>query len=127
MSFSCNKNDNNNKIINNNIIKDELKNKDFIKIEELLNKAKDIDEDYYEFLINKADFFVLKKQFNEAIDLLNEIITQAKNSNPNAYIMLCKIYFTKGEIEKGKKIINQITNLYPNNIDVIRFKDARFI
>ena len=115
-------NDKNNKIIINNLIKAELKNKDFIKIEELLNKAKDIDENYYEFLINKADFFVLKKQFNEAIDLLNEIITQAKNSNPNAYIMLCKIYFTKGEIEKGKKIINQITNLYPNNIDVIRFK-----
>ncbi len=118
-------NDKNNKIIINNLIKAELKNKDLIKIEELLHKAKEIDKNYYEFLINKADFFILKKRFNEAIDLLNNIITAAKNPNPNAYIMLCKIYFTKGEIEKGKKIINQITNLYPNNIDVIRFKGMR--
>ncbi len=118
-------NDKNNKIIINNLIKAELKNKDLTKIEELLNKAKQIDENYYEFLINKADFFVIKKQFNEAIDLLNKIITQVKNPAPNAYIMLCKIYFTIGEIEKGRQIINQINNLYPNNIDVIRFKGMR--
>ena len=118
-------NDKNNKIIINNLIKAELKNKNHLRIEELLNKAKLIDEHFYEYLINEVEFLILKKQFQKAKNLLNKIINEIKTPNPNTYIILSKIHFTLGEIEEGKKIINQIANSYPNNINVLRFKGMR--
>ena len=122
LALECDKN---NKTIINNLIKAELKNKDLIKIEALLNQAREIDENSYEFLINQADFLLLKKNFNEAIKLLNKIISRVKNPNPNSLIMLCKIYFTLGELENAKKILHQLTNQFPNNINVMRFKGMR--
>ena len=120
MSYKENLND---KFIINNLIKAHIKKKEIDKIEILLEKAKILDEKYSEYLYNKAEFFILKQEFNNAILILKDLIKNYKNSK--YHLLLSKIYFTIGEVKKGDDIINESINLFSNDFKVINFKGMR--
>ena len=62
-SLSLNE-DQNNKVVINNLIKAHIKNRDLHEIEKLLKKAELIDGKYSEYLHNIAELLILKKQFD---------------------------------------------------------------
>ena len=117
------KEDQNNKIILNNLIKAQIKTRNIDKIENFLEKAKSLDENYSEYLHNKAQLLILKKKFEEAIVVLKDLIKNYKDSKHS--LLLSKIYFTIGETEKGNNLINETMISFPNNLSVINFKGMR--
>ena len=115
--------DQSNKIIFNNLINAQIKTRNIDKIEKLLEKAKLLDENYNEYLYNKAQLFILKKQFEEAIIILKDLIKKYKDSK--YALLLSKIYFTMGNKEKGNNLINETVISFPKDLSVINFKGMR--
>ena len=112
-----------NKFIINNLIRALIKKRDVVEADKFLNIAEKIDKDFIEYLYNKAEFFVLSKKLNEAINVLKNLISNKKDSK--FYLLLSKIYFTLGDEQNGKKIIKDIYSLFPNDHKVLNFIGMR--
>ena len=121
-SLSLNE-DQNNKVVINNLIKAHIKNRDLNEIEKFLKKAESIDNKYSEYLHNTAELLILKKQFDKAILILKNLIKI--NNDPKYFLLLSKIFYTIGKKEIGDDLIKKTANLFPSNLSVINFKGMR--
>ena len=112
----------NNKVLINNILLCYLLLRDEIKAEEYLRKAESIDNEYIEFLYNKAEFFILKNKINEAEKILTD------NQNITKFLItLIRLYFNCGKIDKGKKLLNKSRKLLKNNSDFFNYLGIRYL
>ena len=115
--------DQNDKLIINNLIKAQIKKRNIEEIDKLLDKAKSIDDKYPEYLHNKAELLILKKKFDDAIIILKNLIKIHKD--PKHALLLSKIYFTLGETEIGNNLIKETAISFPSDLLVKNFKGMR--
>ena len=69
----ANKISENDKVLINNLLLNYIKLKDESKADELLIVSENLDKNYEGFIYNKAQFYILKEKFNEAIEILKKI------------------------------------------------------
>ena len=112
-----------NKFIINNLIRALIKKRDVVKAEKFLKIAEEIDKEFIEYLYNKAEFLLLFKKLNEAINILNTLISTKKD--PKFFLLLSKIYFTLGDELNGNNIIKDMFLLFPKDYKVLNFKGMR--
>ena len=110
--------DQNDKLIINNLLIIYLRIGEKDKIEQFYKKAEQIDENYIEFKLNKADYFLFKDKIENAIELLKSIIENTKNYT--AYTKLAKIYSIIGNNKKAIETVEEAITNYPN------IKDLKF-
>ena len=77
--------------------------------EYFFKKAKEIDENYIEFQLNKSEYFLSKNKINDSIKNLEKIINNKKNYI--AYTKLAKIY---SMLDDNKKAIETIDEALTN-------------
>ena len=108
------------KIILNNTLKCYLKLRDINNSDIFLNKAKKIDENFIEFIFNKAEYLILKNEINEAINIL-----KANKDRPKFLITLLKLYFNIGQNEEGNKLLTKLKDEIKNNPDFYNYLGLR--
>ena len=101
------------KIIINNLLLNYIKLKNEKKANEYFKKAESIDNKYIEFIYNKAEYLILRGQYDNAEKILIENKKYLK-----FLIILISLYFNKGEKDKGKLLLD-------NSLDEIK-KDVNF-
>ena len=108
------------KIILNNTLKCYLKLRDINNSDIFLNKAKKVDENFIEFIFNKAEYLILKNEINEAINIL-----KANKDRPKFLITLLKLYFNIGQNEEGNKLLTKLKDEIKNNPDFYNYLGLR--
>ncbi len=98
------------KIILNNTLKCYLKLRDFDNSEIFFNKAKQIDQNFIEFIFNKVEYLILKNEINEAIKVLEN-----NKDKPKFLITLLKLYFNIGQNDEGNNLLNQLRDQIKDN------------
>ena len=92
----------NDKIIINNLFLNYIKLKDEKKADEYYLKANNIDNQSIEFLYNKAEYLILKGNYENAI-----IILEA-NKNINKFlIILISLYFNMGKSKEAEQLLKE--------------------
>ncbi len=95
----------NDKIIINNILLNYIKLKDENKSDEYFEISKKLDSKYIEFVYNKAQYYIFKEKFDNAIELLNNHKDKSK-----FLIILIELYFNMGNFKQGEILLNRIRN-----------------
>ncbi len=114
--------DSNNKVLVNNILLCYLSLRDGNKSKEFFEKAELLDNNYVEFLHNKAEYLILKNQIDEAEKLLE------KNKNITKFLItLIRLYFNSGQDRKGNEILNQSRELLKNSSDFYNYLGIRYL
>ncbi len=114
--------DKNNKILINNVLLCYLSLRDEKKADEYFKKAEIIDNNYIEFLYNKAEYLILKNQIDEAEKLLN------KNKNITKFLItLIRLYFNSGQSHKGNELLNKSRETLTNNSDFYNYLGIRYL
>ena len=98
------------KIITNNILNCYIKLRDISNTDIFFKKAEKIDENYIEFIFNKAEYLILKNKINEAIKILEK-----NKDKPNFLLTLLRLYFNTGQNSEGNKLLKQSMNQIKNN------------
>ena len=92
----------NDKIIINNLFLNYIKLKDEKKADEYYLKANNIDNQSIEFLYNKAEYLILKGNYENAIAILEA------NKNINKFlIILISLYFNMGKTKEGEQLLKE--------------------
>ena len=92
----------NDKIIINNLFLNYIKLKDEKKADEYYLKANNIDNQSIEFLYNKAEYLILKGNYENAIAILEA------NKNINKFlIILISLYFNMGKSKEGEQLLKE--------------------
>ena len=108
------------KIILNNILNCYIKLRDIINADKFYHKAKKIDENFIEFLFNKAEYFILKNEISEAIKILEDNKDKSK-----FLITLIRLYFNIGKNNEGNKLLKQSEKLIKNNSEFYNYLGLR--
>ena len=120
--FRALKNNENNKIIINNIFSNYLGLRDKKNSNLYFEKAKNLDQNYTEFLYNKAEYFILIGKISEAIQILED-----NKKNLRFLIRLIKIYFTIGKNKEGQSLFNSSKENFLNNPNGLNFLGMRLL
>jgi tetratricopeptide (TPR) repeat protein len=111
------------KILINNLLGAYLEKRDIKKSKYYLNEAKKLDANYINFKLNKAKYLFLVNKIDEAINLLEQIISI--DDDIASIALLCKIYFRTNRLSHGNKLLNDKFLSYPNDPKLLRFKGFR--
>ena len=109
-------------IIVNNVFKCYIKLRDPNKASVYFEKAKKIDKNYIEFLFNKAEYFILINQIENAIKILEDNKDKSK-----FLITLVRLLFNIGQNEYGEKILNQIKEENKKNPAFFNYLSLRLL
>ncbi|MDC3390954.1 hypothetical protein OAW65_01130 [Candidatus Pelagibacter sp.] len=108
------------KIILNNTLNCYIKLRDIVNADKFYLKAKEVDENFVEFIFNKVQYLILKNEINEAIKILE------KNKNrPKFLITLLRLYFNIGENDKGNELFKQSKNQIKENPEIYNYLGLR--
>ena len=101
------------KIIVNNLLQNYINLRNKKKSEELFLLSEEIDGEYIEFLLNKAEYFILKESYADAIEIL------LKHKDKTKFLItLIELYFKMGKESEANLLFN-------DSIDKLK-KDKRF-
>ncbi len=120
--FRALKNNENNKIIINNIFSNYIGLRDKRNSELYFEKAKNLDQNYIEFIYNKAEYFILIGKISKAIQILED-----NKKNLRFLIRLIKIYFTIGKNIEGQSLFNSSKESFLNNTSGLNFLGMRLL
>ena len=104
------------KVILNNLLILFLRIGDEHNSEYFFKKAKEIDENYIEFQLNKSEYFLSKNKINDSIKNLEKIVNNKKNYV--AYTKLAKIYSMLDDNKKAIETIDEALTFFPNDKDL---------
>ena len=108
------------KIIINNIFLNYVRLKDILSAEKYYSICEKIDNNYIEFLYNKAQYLILREEFDQAIDIL----LKYKN-NLKFLIILVELYFNMGKENEAKSLLKNKENEIKNNSIFFNFLGMR--
>ena len=116
-AYNLSKND---KIIINNLLLNYINLRDIKKSEEFFSLAENKDDKYIEFLFNKAEFFILKEKYDEAIKILisNKEILKFK-------LALIGLYFNMGKTNEAKQLLASSREKFKSNINFYNYIGIR--
>ena len=112
----------NNKIIINNVLSNYLGLRDKENAYVYFKKAEKLDQNYIEFLYNKAEYLILNEKFAEAVQILEE-----NKNNLRFLVRLIKIYFTIGKNQEAQLLFNSSKKILVNNFNGINFLGMRLL
>ena len=112
----------NNKIIINNVLSNYLGLRDKENAYVYFKKAEKLDQNYIEFLYNKAEYLILNEKFAEAVQILEE-----NKNNLRFLVRLIKIYFTIGKNQEAQLLFNSSKKSLVNNFNGINFLGMRLL
>ena len=101
--------------ITNAIAKHHLKYKDFDKTEAYVNEILEKRPNYFPARMVKAELLLARRQFDEAIQLLNPLINEEPNS-ARAHYLMGLAHIGKGETRLAKADLGRTLELSPNHI-----------
>jgi Tfp pilus assembly protein PilF len=108
------------KIILNNTLNCYIKLRDIVNADKFYLKAKKVDNNFIEFIFNKAEYLILKKEINEAIKILEK-----NKDKPKFLITLLRLYFNIGENDKGNKLLKQSKSQIKENPELYNYLGLR--
>jgi len=108
------------KIILNNTLNCYIRLRDIINADKFYLKAKDVDENFVEFIFNKAEYLILKNKINESIKILEK-----NKHKPKFLITLLRLYFNIGEIDKGNELFKQSKSQIIENFELYNYLGLR--
>ncbi len=116
-AYNINKND---KILINNLFLNYINLKDIKNSDEFFKLAETKDEKYIEFLYNKAEYKILKEEYDEAIEILttNKKILKFK-------LALIGLYFNMGNEKDAKNLLDSSRDEFKNNINFYNYIGIR--
>ena len=120
--FRALKNNENNKIIINNIFSNYIGLRDEENASLYFEKARKLDQNYTEFIYNKAEYFILVGKISEAIQILEE-----NKKNLRFLIRLTKIYFTIGRNKEGQLLLDSAKESFLSISSGINFLGMRLL
>ena len=112
----------NDKIISNNLLLNYIKLKDEKKADEYYLISENIDKNFEGFLYNKAQYFILKQRFDEAI-----VILENNKENIKFLIVLIELYFNIGNHKEAENLLNASLNKIKENKEFYNFIGIRFL
>ena len=95
------------------------RNNDNPRAEEQLKNIPDESSLYEDSIFIRVRILSEGDNHTEAIDLLEQQIGDAATRKPSFYILLASLYRENGDIEQGKKIHEQASRLYPEDLDLL--------
>ena len=95
------------------------RNNDNPRAEEQLKNIPDESSLYEDSIFIRVRILSEADNHTEAIDLLEQQIGDAATRKPSFYILLASLYRENGDIEQGKKIHEQASRLYPEDVDLL--------
>jgi tetratricopeptide (TPR) repeat protein len=95
------------------------RNNDNPRAEEQLKNIPDESSLYEDSIFIRVRILSEGDNHTEAIDLLEQQIGDAATRKPSFYILLASLYRENGDIEQGKKIHEQASRLYPEDVDLL--------
>ena len=108
--------DKSDKLIANNVFQTYLRLRDIKNSDILFDICNGLDPNYKEFIRNRCEHLVLKKNIKEAIDLLEK-----NKKDLDFLLLLIKIYYSVGETEKGAAVLKEAIE---KNINHPRFNTS---
>ena len=112
----------NNKVIINNILSNYLGLRDKENAYIYFKKAENLDQNFIEFLYNKAEYLILIEKITEAIQIL------VKNKNNLRFLIrLIKIYFTIGKDKEAQLLFDSSKKIFVNDFYGINFLGMRLL
>tara|TARA_Y100000389_G_scaffold204571_1_gene258047 strand:+ start:114 stop:1823 length:1710 start_codon:yes stop_codon:yes gene_type:complete len=108
------------KIVINNTFYCYIKLRDRNNSDIFFNKSKIIDENFIEFIFNKAEYLVLKNEINDAIKILEE-----NKDKPKFLITLLRLYFITGQKDLGNDLLIKSKNQIKNNSEFYNYLGIR--
>ena len=108
------------KIILNNTLNCYIKLRDIANADKFYLKAKGVDENFVEFIFNKAEYLILKNKIDEAIKILEN-----KKDKPKFLVTLLRLYFNIGENDKGNELLKQSKNQIRENPELYNYLGLR--
>ena len=114
--------DQNNKTIINHLFSIFIKLGDQKNSQIFYEKAKNADDKFLFFLLNKANFFIHNKRIKEGIKILKE-----NESNINFLLTLIEIEFHSGNYKNAKKLIKENKEKLFNSRDFLIFYGMRLL
>jgi tetratricopeptide (TPR) repeat protein len=115
--------DQNNTTVINNLLSNYLELRDEKNSDIFYEKAKKIDQNIIHFLYNKADYLILKNQFDSAIEFLKN----NKNKDLKLFIKLIRVYFLIGEKDKAQNLLNEFKKIKSNDPEYFQFLGIRLL
>ena len=108
------------KIILNNTLNCYIKLRDIVNADKLYIKAKETDENFIEFILNKAEYLILKNEIDDAIKILKK-----NKDKPKFLITLLRLYFNIGENDKGNELLKQSKSQIKENPELYNYLGLR--
>ena len=108
------------KIIINNTLNCYIQLRDTKNAKLYFEKAKNIDENFIEFLFNKAEYLILKNNIKDAIGILENY-----KDNPKFLITLLRLYFNTGQSDIGNKLLADSKNKMKQNFEFFNYFGLR--
>ena len=108
------------KIILNNTLNCYIKLRDIINADKFYLKAKRVDENFIEFILNKTEYLILKNKIVDAIKILEK-----NKDKPKFLITLLRLYFNIGENEKGNELLKQSKSQIKENPELYNYLGLR--
>ena len=108
------------KIILNNTLNCYIKLRDILNADKFYLKAKEVDENFIEFILNKAEYLILKNEIDEAIKILEK-----NKDKPKFLITLLRLYFNIGENDKGNELLKQSKSQIKENRELYNYLGLR--
>ena len=108
------------KIILNNTFNCYIKLRDIVNADKFYLKAKEIDENFIEFIFNKAEYLILKNEIDEAIKILEK-----NKDKPKFLITLLRLYFNIGQNDKGNELLKQSKSQIKENPELYNYLGLR--
>ena len=110
------------KIITNNLLLSYIKLKDEKKADEYYLISENIDKNFEGFLYNKAQYFILKQRFDEAI-----VILENNKANMKFLIVLIELHFNIGNHKEAENLLNTSLNKIKKNKEFYNFFGLRLL
>ena len=104
------------KIIINNTLNCFIKLRDSKNADLYYDKAKDIDENFEEFIYNKAEYLIFKNKIDDALEIL-----KTHKDKPKFFITLLNLYFNLGQNYEGYKLIDLSKDKIEKNPEFFRY------
>jgi len=108
------------KIILNNTLNCYIKLRDITNADKFYLKAKEVDENFIEFILNKTEYLILKNKIVDAIKILEK-----NKDKPKFLITLLRLYFNIGENEKGNELLKQSKSQIKENPELYNYLGLR--
>ena len=110
------------KIIVNNLLLNYINLRNEKKSEELFLLSEKIDSEYIEFLLNKAEYFILKESYADAIEIL------LKHKDKNKFLItLIGLYFKMGKESEANLLLNDSIDKLKNDKHFYNYLGIRYL